>query len=192
MAWAKTPRFERNLHCFQANENILGLCSLNYYSKEKQSKGVIGYFCQVFFISFMRLLALRPLLTYCASLGRWWEWLWRSRWNVDWQGKPKFSSEKTCPSATFVHHKIPHDQNRVWTRAAAVGCRRLTAWAMARLFAKYAKHVTWYLFSSFKENGSFTETTCKLCLNKIVPHCNRYCIKCKFDQYSTDLNIFLN
>jgi hypothetical protein len=24
-----------------------------------------------------------------------------SRWNVDWQGKPKFS-EKTCPSATFV------------------------------------------------------------------------------------------
>jgi hypothetical protein len=35
--------------------------------------------------------------------------LWRSRWNVDWQGKLKFS-EKTCPSATFVHHKIPHDQ----------------------------------------------------------------------------------
>jgi hypothetical protein len=30
-----------------------------------------------------------------------------SRWNVDWQGKPKFS-EKTCPSATFVHHNIPH------------------------------------------------------------------------------------
>jgi hypothetical protein len=27
-------------------------------------------------------------------------------------GKPKFS-EKTCPSATFVHHKIPHDQTRV-------------------------------------------------------------------------------
>jgi hypothetical protein len=39
--------------------------------------------------------------------------------------------EKTCPSATFVHYKIPHDQTRVWTRAAAVGSRRLTAWAMA-------------------------------------------------------------
>jgi hypothetical protein len=50
---------------------------------------------------------------------------------VDWQGKPKFS-EKTCPSATFVHHKIPHDQTQVWTRAASVGSRRLTAWAMAR------------------------------------------------------------
>jgi hypothetical protein len=46
-------------------------------------------------------------------------------------GKPKFS-EKTCPSATFVHHKILHDQTRDWTRAAAVGSRRLTAWAMAQ------------------------------------------------------------
>jgi hypothetical protein len=27
-------------------------------------------------------------------------------------GEQKFS-EKTCPSATFVHHKIPHDQTRV-------------------------------------------------------------------------------
>jgi hypothetical protein len=39
---------------------------------------------------------------------------------------------ETCSSATFAHHKIPHDQTRVWTRAAAVGSRRLTAWAMAR------------------------------------------------------------
>jgi hypothetical protein len=30
-------------------------------------------------------------------------------------------SEETCPSATFVHHKIPHNQTRVWTRTAAVG-----------------------------------------------------------------------
>jgi hypothetical protein len=77
------------------------------------------------------------LLLYFFLFGLWGyyhssrRWLWRSRWNVDWQGKPKFS-EKTCPSATFVHHKIPHDQTRVWTQAAAVGSRRLTAWAMAR------------------------------------------------------------
>jgi hypothetical protein len=90
------------------------------------------YFALFIIIWFVRLLALRPLLAYCASLGWLWRWLWRSRWNVDWQGKPKFS-EKACPSATFVHHKIPHDQTRVWTRAAAaVGSRRLTAWAMAR------------------------------------------------------------
>jgi hypothetical protein len=42
------------------------------------------------------------------------------------QGKPKFS-DKTCPSAIFVHHKIPHDKTRVSTRAAAMGSRRLTA-----------------------------------------------------------------
>jgi hypothetical protein len=86
----------------------------------------------LFFIWFVRLLALRPLLAYCASLGWQWRWLWRSRWNVDWQGKPMFS-DKTCPSATFVHHKIPHDQTGVWTRAAAVGSRRLTAWAICYL-----------------------------------------------------------
>jgi hypothetical protein len=30
---------------------------------------------------------------------RWWR-VWSSRWNEDWQGKPKYS-EKTCPSATL-------------------------------------------------------------------------------------------
>jgi hypothetical protein len=29
---------------------------------------------------------------------RW--WLWSNRWNVNWQGKPKYL-EKTCPSATL-------------------------------------------------------------------------------------------
>jgi hypothetical protein len=38
--------------------------------------------------------------------------------------------EKTCLSATFVPHKIPHDQTRVWTRAAAVGSRWLTGAAL--------------------------------------------------------------
>jgi hypothetical protein len=28
-------------------------------------------------------------------------WLWRNWWNEEWQGKPKFSGEKTCPSATL-------------------------------------------------------------------------------------------
>jgi hypothetical protein len=52
---------------------------------------------------------------------------------MEWRlaGETEFS-EKTCPSATFVHHKIPHDQTRFRNRAPAVGSRRLTAWAMAR------------------------------------------------------------
>jgi hypothetical protein len=54
-----------------------------------------------------------------------------SRWNVDWQEKPKFS-EKTCPSATFVHHKPHMPRSGFEPRTATVGSRRLTAWAMAR------------------------------------------------------------
>jgi hypothetical protein len=30
---------------------------------------------------------------------RWW-WMWNSRWNENWEGKPKYS-EKTYPSATL-------------------------------------------------------------------------------------------
>jgi hypothetical protein len=39
---------------------------------------------------------------------------------------------ENLPQRHFVHHKIPHDQTRFWTRAAAVGSRRLTSWGMAR------------------------------------------------------------
>jgi hypothetical protein len=85
---------------------------------------------------------MRPLLAYCASLGWYWRWLWRSRWNVDWQEKPKFS-EETCPSATLVHHKIPHDQTRVWTRAAVVGSWWLTAWTTARPRLALSKGPNW-------------------------------------------------
>jgi hypothetical protein len=40
-------------------------------------------------------------------------------------GETEVLGENLPPSATFVHHKIPHDQIRVRTRAAAVGSRRL-------------------------------------------------------------------
>jgi hypothetical protein len=55
-------------------------------------------------------------------------------------GKPKYS-EKTCPSAALSTtnptccpdaNPGPHDQTRIWTRAAAVGSQRLIAWAEAR------------------------------------------------------------
>jgi hypothetical protein len=47
---------------------------------------------------------------------RWW-WVWSSRWNENWQGKPKYS-EKTCSNATLS------TTNPTWSE--------LTAWAMAR------------------------------------------------------------
>jgi hypothetical protein len=39
---------------------------------------------------------------------RW--WLWNSRWNENWQGKPKYS-KKTCPSVTLsTTNPTWHDQ----------------------------------------------------------------------------------
>jgi hypothetical protein len=35
-----------------------------------------------------------------------------SRWNVDWQGKPKFS-EKTCPSATLLSYAFSATEEKV-------------------------------------------------------------------------------
>jgi hypothetical protein len=67
-----------------------------------------------------------------------------SRWNEDWQGKPKYS-DKTCPSA-ICPPQIPHDQTRARTRAAAVGSQRLTAWATAR--PKYITILIHYQISS--------------------------------------------
>jgi hypothetical protein len=63
---------------------------------QRTTAGYIGE--EVFW--FVRLLALRPLLAYCASLG--W-WLWRSRWNVNCSGETEVLGENMpqrhfCPS----------------------------------------------------------------------------------------------
>jgi hypothetical protein len=72
---------------------------------------------QAGFFFFVRLLALRPLLTYCASL------VWVIvKMIMEKQMECRLAGEtEVLASATFVHHKIPHDQTRVWTRVAAVG-----------------------------------------------------------------------
>jgi hypothetical protein len=46
---------------------------------------------------------------------RW--WVWGSRWNENWQGKPKYS-EKTCPSATLS------TTNPTWPDLGPNPCRR--------------------------------------------------------------------
>jgi hypothetical protein len=42
------------------------------------------------------------------------------------------STRRKPAPAPLCPPQIPHDQTRFWTRAAAVGSQRLTAWAMAR------------------------------------------------------------
>jgi hypothetical protein len=76
---------------------------------------------------------------------RWW-WLRRNWWNKNWQGKPKYS-EKTCPRSTLS----TTNPTWIWTRAAAVGSQRLTAWAMARpSFELGPRHlIYWLIFIMF-------------------------------------------
>jgi hypothetical protein len=63
-------------------------------------------------IWFVRLVALRPLLAYLCQPRVIVKIIVEKQMECRLAGKPKFP-EKTCPSATFVHHKIPHDQTRV-------------------------------------------------------------------------------
>jgi hypothetical protein len=64
-----------------------------------------GCFYAFFFFSFLGWVRLSQLGTSATNWpivpaldDRW--WVWSSRWNENWQGKPKYS-EKTCPSATL-------------------------------------------------------------------------------------------
>jgi hypothetical protein len=49
-------------------------------------------------------------------------------------GRGNRSSLRKPAPAPFCPPQIPHYQTRVWTRSAAVGSQRLTAWAMGRPF----------------------------------------------------------
>jgi hypothetical protein len=60
-------------------------------------------------------------------------------------GRGNRSTRRNLPQRHFVHHKVPHDQTRARTRAAAVGSQRLTAWAMAR---SYIPAWSWRTFNS--------------------------------------------
>jgi hypothetical protein len=59
----------------------------------------------VFFFYFLGVgwdwvhLVRRPIFSPNTSPDDRW-WVWSSRWNENWQGKPKYS-EKTCPSTTL-------------------------------------------------------------------------------------------
>jgi hypothetical protein len=77
-------------------------------TSNQRSTQMQSYMLDYFFIFFYNSHGVRlgPLGTAAtvwpiipAPDNRWW-WLWSNRWNVNCQGKPKYS-EKTCPIATL-------------------------------------------------------------------------------------------
>jgi hypothetical protein len=63
-------------------------------------------------------------------------------------GRGNRSTRRKPAPAPLCPPQIPHDQTQAWTRAAAVGSQRLTAWAMARPFSLVRLHITKCLFPS--------------------------------------------
>jgi hypothetical protein len=57
---------------------------------------------------------------------RWW-WVWSSRWNENWQGKPKYS-DKICPSATLstTNHTWPDLGSNPGRRCGKTATNRLS------------------------------------------------------------------
>jgi hypothetical protein len=70
---------------------------------EKVDQPHMSYVTVRLHLSFSHGVRLSPLDTeatvWPSVPDRWW-WLWSNRWNVNWQGKPKYSG-KTCPRATL-------------------------------------------------------------------------------------------
>jgi hypothetical protein len=71
---------------------------------------------------------------------------------------------ENLPNPTFVHHKIPHDKTRVWTRTAAVESRRLTAWAMARPYRSFF----YFFITRFCEAIGTAATPGLLCQPRVI------------------------
>jgi hypothetical protein len=76
---------------------------------------------------------------------------------------------ENLPQRHFCPPQIPHDSTRVWTRAAAVGSQRLTAWVMARPYIHvtvtdldcWATEISFFCTFQLKtEAFSFRKTLC--------------------------------
>jgi hypothetical protein len=96
---------------------------------------------------------------------------------------------ENLPQRHFAHHKIPHNQTRARTRAAAVGSQRLTAWAMARPRDRLTAslYVTLYpilrqyepkFFNYFRMSVTSFDNLLELIKEEITADANeiRYCI----------------
>jgi hypothetical protein len=87
--------------------------------------------------------------------------MWSSRWNENWQGKPKYS-EKTCPNAMFstTNPTWPDLESNSGRRGGKPATNRLSyGTAYIRSFTRIGT-VVWYSKSITKWGGSGRECAC--------------------------------
>jgi hypothetical protein len=138
--WASTARYRDTFTFFYLYSRLFGnfvINSVNYrrhFSKAKSIQNWSNY--KLFFLSLSLMewdwvnFVLQPLfgLSYqprmiddnCGAIGGM------------WSGKGNRSTRRKPAPVSFCPPQILHVLTRARTRAAAVGSRRLTAWAMAR------------------------------------------------------------
>jgi hypothetical protein len=88
-----------------SRHHLLSRPSFTVFKSFNAMHHILSFWQHLFFLVPLRALRLSALGTSAtnwpivpAQDNRW--WVWSSRWNEDWQGKPKYS-EKSCPSATL-------------------------------------------------------------------------------------------
>jgi hypothetical protein len=104
---------------------------------------------------FGTLVTLQPIVP--APDDRCW-WLWSGWWNVNWQGKLKYSERKPAP-VPLCPPQIPHDLIWNQTRATPVGSQQLTTWRVAqplehvRLSIRFCRKFCLIVLFTYKVNG---------------------------------------
>jgi hypothetical protein len=123
-------------HSRKSAQKISSLYSILSTTIHFSLQGISHTSIVIFLVSFSGV-RLSPLGTSAniwpivpAPDDRW--WVWSSRWNENWQGKPKYS-EKTCPIATLSTTN-PAWPDRGLNPGRRGGKPATNAWAMARPF----------------------------------------------------------
>jgi hypothetical protein len=119
-------------------EKSVCCASLRYISTKNET--TVLSFAQYYFFYRLRLSRLGIAATVWPIIPApddRWGWLWGNRWNVNWQGKPKYS-ENACPSATLstTNPTWPEPGSNPRRRGGNPATNRLS-YGMARLHSNF-------------------------------------------------------
>jgi hypothetical protein len=105
-------------------------------------------------------------------------------------GRGKLSTRRKPAPAPLCPPQIPHDQTRAWSRVAAVGNQRLTAWAMAlpspTLITKWRDYQICWMTIVKREHRERNETW-DLMESLRISQCGIFCMPCMNSAFFTNL-----